>query len=502
MSQFQRRLFFAAAAGILSWLPALQAQAQEPTRVAGRVTSVAGAPISSATVFLEGMGIGAQTNDDGRYVLSVPAARATGQTVAVAIRRIGFQAASKPVVLTAGTSQTVDFTLSEASVKLSEVVVTGAGTVSTVEKLGNAISSVKAEAIERSNETNVVAALAAQAPGVQVTSTSGEPGASAYIQIRGSSTIQGTGQPLFVVDGTPIDNSSISTGTTGSYVSGTVSTNRAADINPADIESIQILKGAAAAAIYGARAAQGVVLITTKSGRPGKTHYSLRSTYTVDEVTQGPAMQRTYGQGYDGNAAVCAEAGCSLTRYTWGAELPAGTPTYDHFAELFRAGHLFDNTLTISGGTEKTTFYLSGGRSAQQGTIVGPNNQYDKTSVRLKGTFAVNDRLHLGGNVAYTDARGNFTQKGSNVSGLLLGALRTSPEFNSREWIDPATGLHRSYRYPQPLASSIDESRGYDNPFFTAYMNPATSNVGHTMGSVNADYIPFGWLTIDCSFTT
>ena len=504
-SLHQRRLFFAVAAGLLTTLPAFRAFAQDPVaRVTGRVTGEAGQPLAAASVFLQGTTIGAQTNPDGQYTVLVPAAHLPAAPATLAVRRLGYKAASKPVTLVVGQTATVDFALETASVQLSTVVVTGAGTVTTQEKLGNAISTVKGEELTRSHETNVVNALAAKAPGVQVTSQSGDPGASAHIEIRGASTIQGSGQPLFVIDGVPVDNTTLST---GDLTASTVATNRIADINPADIESMEILKGAAAAAIYGARAAQGVVLITTKTGHAGKTQYSLRSTYSVDQVTQGPSLQRRFGQGIEDTdptsdtygqyfSGVCGGPGCRLTNFTWGAPLAAGTPTYDHFAELFRAGHLLDNTLTISGGNERSTFYLSAGRSGQTGVFDGPNNYYDKTMVRLKGSLAVNDRLRLGGNVAYTDARGAFTQKGSNVSGLMLGALRTPPEFDQKIWLDPATGLHRSYRYPQPLATSTDDTRGYDNPFFVLNENPATSTVGHTTGNVSADWTALPWLTV------
>jgi TonB-linked SusC/RagA family outer membrane protein len=487
-----------AVAGALASL-AGQAAAQDPARISGRVTSQDGSAVPAATVFIQSLNMGAQTQDDGRYTLSVPGARAQGPAV-ITVRRIGFKPATQTITLAPGAVIAQDFVLEATSVQLAEVVVTGAGTTSTREKLGNTINSVKAEEIVRSNEANVVNALAAKAPNVEVQSSSGEPGAGSYIRIRGASTIEGTGQPLFVVDGTPIDNSTVAT---GSYVASTVATNRAADINPADIESIEILKGAAAAAIYGARAAQGVVLITTKSGKAGETRYSLRSSYSWDDVTQGPALQRTFGLGsQDVNgipqSAVCDGPGCVMTSNTWGPALPAGTPTYDHWGELFRTGHTFDNTLTISGGSEKTTFFLSAGRSDQDGVMVGPNNWYDRTTVRVKGTHALTDRFHIGGNVSYVDARGAFIQKGSNVNGFLFGGLRAPPEFDNRQWRDPVSGLHRSYRYPQPLpdGTDLEVSRGSDNPFFTAYENPATSDVGRVFGNVNADYSPLDWLTV------
>jgi TonB-dependent SusC/RagA subfamily outer membrane receptor len=250
----------------------------------------------------------AQTAADGRYQLTVPAARVTGQQVSLGVRAIGFRNTSTLITLTGG-SLTQDFTLAANPLRLGEVVVTGSGTSTTVEKLGNTINSVKSEDVRKSNEANIVNALAAKAPGVEVTSQSGDPGAGSSIIIRGLKTIQGDGQPLFVIDGQPIDNSTLKTGDFAD--AGTAYSNRAADINPNDIESIEILKGAAASAIYGARAAQGVVLITTKSGRAGQTRYNFRSSFGFDDVNKSIPLQRSYGRGQEGSAALaaCADTG-------------------------------------------------------------------------------------------------------------------------------------------------------------------------------------------------
>src|SRR5205823_5215242 len=132
------------------------------------------------------------------------------------------------------------------------------------------------------------------------------------------------------------------------FLGGTASPNRASDLNPNDVANIEILKGAADAAVYGARAGQGVVLITTKAGAPGPTHYSLRSTTTLDDVNKTIPLQTTFGQGSAGVAATCGGRGCRPTSLSWGPRLAAGTPVYDHFGELFHSGSSLDNDLTIS----------------------------------------------------------------------------------------------------------------------------------------------------------
>ena len=496
---------FALAVAMLT-LVAGSALAQQGTTISGRVTNEAGAPIPSANVYIPTLNLGTQTDAEGRYSFSVPAARVRGQTVELTARLLGFTLRSFPITLTPG-EITRDFALGSNPFQLGEVVVTGAGTSTQVQKLGNVRNNVDSASIARSNEPNIVNAIAGKAPNVEVQSQSGEPGASSFVRIRGAKTIRGTGQPLFVVDGQPIDNSTI---TTNGSTQSTVASNRASDINPNDIESIEILKGAAAAAIYGARAGQGVVLITTKSGHPGATKYSLRSVVSADKVNRGIPLQTIYGQGSctrdaitgecipgQGTFRPCTREGCRLTSGSWGPKLAAGTPIFDHFNELFHTGSTVDNTLMVSGGNDRTTFYLSGSHLGQNGTIVGPNNSYKRTSFRLKGTHRVTDRFNVGGNITYVDDRGEFIQKGSNLSGLLLGALRTPPEFDNRQYLDSVYGLHRSYRYPRPAATSQSNpvTRGYDNPFFVINRDVNNGQVGRTIGNVTLEYSAADWLT-------
>ena len=466
--------------------------------ISGRVVGASGEPLPSASVFIQGYGVGSTTDADGRYTIQVPSARVNGQTVTLTARRIGYTGQNAQVLLTAG-NITRDFNLALNPFQLGEVVVTGAGTTSSAEKLGNVRNSVDSTLIRKSNETNIVNALAAKAPNVVVSSQSGEPGASSYIQIRGNRTIQSTGQPLFVVDGVPIDNDTYST---TANTGGTVTTNRSSDVNPNDIESVEILKGSAAAAIYGSAAGQGVVMITTKSGHAGATRYSFQGNYSTDKVTHAVPLQTTYGQGFGGAGVTCVARGCRVGSTSWGPKLAAGTPIYDHFGELFRTGLTADNTLTASGGNDRTLFYVSGTRTNQRGIVKGPSSFYDRTSVRLKASHRLTDRFNVGGSVSYVDDRGAFIQKGSNLSGLLLGALRTPPEFNNQNWLDTVvTGgaaLHRSYRYPRPTATSESNpvGRGYDNPFFVLNRDVATGAVGRTFGNINADYSPNDWFTI------
>ena len=503
MLLFVRRVVLAAV-GVVLVLPA-RAAAQEPVTITGRVTSDAGVPLALADISIPSIGVGGLSNEDGRYTILVPGARVTAQSVTLTARRLGFKAQSVQISLVAG-GVTQDFVLAANPLQLGEIVVTGAGTVTEVEKLGNVRNAVSTELIERSNEANVVAALAGKAPNVEVTSSSGEPGASSYIRIRGLRTIQGSTQPLLVVDGLPIDNSSFSTSNfnpldelgTGE-ISGTTQNNRAVDLNTADIESVEILKGAAASAIYGARAGQGVVLITTKRGQPGRTRYSLKTSLSVDDIARTYPLQRRYGQGRFGASALpCDDISKATCLRSWGPDLDLiGAPAFDHANEAYTTGWESENNLSISGGTDRTTFYLSGAFLRHRGVFVGPNNEFERSTLRLNASHRVTDALKLDANMAYADSRGQFVLRGNNVNGLQLGLLRTPPDFNSLPYLDPVTGFHRSYRLQNPAPTDCCGSRGFDNPFFALYENVNTASVGRIFGNITAEYLATPWLRLN-----
>ncbi|MEO8635937.1 MAG: SusC/RagA family TonB-linked outer membrane protein [Gemmatimonadales bacterium] len=476
--------------------------AQQGMTLTGRVTSADGEALVQASVIIERLGVGTTTRSDGRYQLTLPAARLTGDTVTVVARLIGYKPQTTRLVLVAGTEER-SFALAANPLQLGEIVVTGVGTVTEVEKLGHVRSYVDSSAIVGSGEQNLINALAAKAPGVTVTSSSGDPGASAYIQVRGLTTISAAdGQPLMVVDGVPMDNSiSYNNPISGGPNSSASPSNRAIDLNPDDIESVEILKGAASSAIYGSRAGQGVILINTKRGRPGPTRYSLRSSFSVDQAGRLPEFQRKYGLGSGGVAPACVSGAALNCRVgfaqagSWGPALAAGTPTFDHSDEMFQDGHQTDNYLTVSGGSDRTTFFLSGGYNRQRGIVVGPNSEYRRIAVRFNGSHRITDELKVDANIGYTDGHGGTVTTRNSTDGLLLGAWRTPPDFNNRPYLDPVTGLHRSFRFPNPGPGSEQASRSYDNPFFVANESFGNSDVSRVVGGITTDYAATGWLT-------
>ena len=476
------------------------ALAQSGTTVSGRVSNDAGGPLAGASVFIPSLNVGSQTNDAGLYTFVVAGARATGQTVTLTARIIGFNPKSVQITLTSGHDVTANLTLGVSALRLGEVIVTGAGTSTTRERLTSTINTVDSSMVRRAIQPqNIVSALAAMAPNVVVRTQSGEPGASAYIQIRGASSVTGPNQPLFVVDGQPIDNSTNITNY-GSSGPQSVTTNRASDINPSDIESIQILKGGAAAAIYGARAANGVILITTKRGRSGPTRYTFSSTNAFDTPRLPRMLQTAYGQGNNEvSPAPCVTVNCALPSTSWGAPLASGTKTYDHQAEIFDTGITSDNNLQVSGGNDVTTVFASGGLNAQNGYFKGPNNKYNRATVRLKGTQQVNSKLNVGANLSYIDDRGMNVQSGSNTSGVALGALRTPAAYNNLDTYT-AAGVQRPYRFPNPgSAYALAHAAYYDNPFFILN-NPGNRNeLGRSISNVNADWTATNWLDVKYS---
>jgi TonB-linked SusC/RagA family outer membrane protein len=506
MGSALRRLVASGAAVAL--LPAWLA-AQEAAVISGAVTGENGRRLAGASVSVQQLGLGATTRDDGRYTILVPAARVSGQQVTLTARAINYKPQSVTVTLSEG-QVTQDFTLAPNPLDLGEIVVTGAGTTTEVEKLGTVRDKVVAEQIVNSAEQNLVNALAAKAPNVQVFSSAGDPGASSYIQIRGLTTIQaGDGQPLFVVDGVPVDNNTDYANPAQQALNSNsiFPQNNLLNINPSDIENVEVLKGASSGAIYGSRAGQGVVLITTKKGRPGQTRYSLRSSWSLDQHTQLPELQRRYGLGLGGVPTACqpgpnspepdpTRLNCAAQGASYGPEIAAGTPTYDHAGEIFQDGYTTDNALNVSGGNDRTTFFLSGAYNYNRGIVVGANNRYQRVSVRFNGSHRVTDNLTVGGNVSYVDGSGGFVAARNNTAGLTLGAWRTTPTFNNLPYFDPIFGLHRSYRFPNPGPGSETGSRIYDNPFFTANENPNTADIGRTFGGINLDWSPTSWLKI------
>jgi TonB-linked SusC/RagA family outer membrane protein len=435
---------------------------------------------------------------DGNYSIVIPAGRfQVGQALTASAQMIGYASTTAEVRLTSGGTFQLNFTLPPDPLRLEEIVVTGAGTMARAERLGTQRAAVDAAEVVRANVPNVVQALAGKVPNVMTNQQSGDAGSSTSIQIRGTKTITGTSQPLIVVDGVPINNATRITGPT--VLAGAVSPNRAADINPDDIESIEVLKGAAATSIYGASAGSaGAILITTKRGRSGQTRFTLRSTFQADEPVRFMPMQLRYGVGTAGNSTACTAVNCAITAgfFSWGPELPSGTPTYDHAREIYETGKVWDNTLSMSGGNDRTTFYVSAGTLNHNGFIFSDRDYFDRQSFRFNGSHGITDELTVGASGSYVQTNGNGIGRGNNLSGI-LGAMRQPPEFNAKQYLDPASGLHRSWRFPNPGPTAFTTNRGFDNPFYAIAESQNSAETGRFFGNVNLNYTPLTWLSLN-----
>jgi TonB-linked SusC/RagA family outer membrane protein len=454
---------------------------QEGTVITGTVTDAeTGDALPGANVFIDALNLGAAADADGTYRIVVPARLARGQDVQILTRFIGYRSAEATFTLSPGLI-TQEFSLETDVLGLDEVVVTGRGQITSKEKFGVSFSKVENEEITRAGYSNIVSAVAGKAANVEITNSSGEPGAAAYIRVRGANTLQGDSQPLIVVDGTPVSNDEAIPSTDIFFRLGaTTPTNRAYDINPEDIEKIEILKGAAGTAIYGSRAANGVVLITTKSGVAGQFRGRYRVSYTTEEVNKMPKLQTSFGQGFDGEYALNSP-------FSWGPKLDTipGVEIFDHTKDIFDTGELLEQSLTFSGGNDRLTYYLSASLSDHDGYIKGPNNFYDRRTARVKATYHLTEAIAVTGNLFYANADGAYVQKGSNISGLLLGSMRTPPDFDNRDYLTEE-GWHRSYRNQNPTSES--GARGYDNPFWTANAVKNQTEVDRVMGNFNVNW--------------
>ncbi|WP_262152649.1 SusC/RagA family TonB-linked outer membrane protein [Chryseobacterium foetidum] len=429
---------------------------------------------------------------------------------------------------------TVSDTISTSNI--DEVVITALGLKGERDKFASSASTVKGPAVAQSGETGILTGLSAKASGVLITRNGGDPGAGAYIQIRGQNTINGNAQPLFIIDGMPVSNSSDKTGS--SLSNGIVQQSRINDLNPNDIERVEVLKGASAAALWGTRAANGVIIITTKKGKntSGKINISLKSTVSFDRVNKMHPLQTTYGQGSNGlyiqgdrlsfGDLIAARPGGSdfyITDpsnplYQGYVTFADGTVRYaiapgtadrknggknsrevfDHSKDAFRTGHFIENNLTVDGGNEKSNFLLGFSNLNQEG-VIKSFSDYDRQTARLNASQKFNDWFKASANVNYIKSSSSRVQEGDNVDGLLLSSLRTSPDFDNARYegtyTDPTGQIfpnaHVSYRNPL----GIDKKTTYANPFWNIVNNKNTSKVDRILGTMQIDITPLKWLS-------
>ncbi|MGF1676937.1 MAG: SusC/RagA family TonB-linked outer membrane protein [Rivularia sp. (in: cyanobacteria)] len=467
--------------------------------VSGKVTDAAGDAVIGASVFVkEAPGVGTITDVDGMYQLNVPS---NGNTLVFSYT--GFETFESAI-----TGGSVNVTMQEGKL-LDEVVVTAIGISRSEKTLGYAVQSLDNEKIEKAGTTGVLNSLTGKVAGVQITNTSGAAGASSNVLIRGAASLTGNNQPLYVVDGVPINGSQTNT---GSALSGVANSDRTIDVNPDDIESISILKGGAATALYGMRAANGVIMINTKSGKKGKVRIDFNSSIAIDQVNKLPEMQNIYAQGIGGNLNLGTSAvfGPKLSDLAYdpnnktrdypegqlglASAISGGTPARAYDPSLFfNNGYAYNNNVSIAGGTDKSEFFFSFGNLSQTGVV--PNNTFNRTSASLRGAYNITDKLKISARVAYTKSGGTRIQQGSNTSGVMLGLLRMPANFDIFGGVsDPSTDKSA---YENPDGTQRNAYRGgiYDNPLWTAYNNPFTDDVNRIISWAQVDYKFNDWIS-------
>jgi len=519
-----KRLIQSLAIGFaLLLLPDL-AWAQQGTIRGTVIEAGTGEALPGATVQIPAEDVGTATDSEGQFSLRI----ASGE-YELRVSFVGYQEQTRTVSVNAGSTTQVRVELQPSQAELEEVVVTALGQERQQDELGASQSTIEGASIEESGDSQVIQSLAGKAAGLNISNTGGDPGAGANIVIRGRNTIQGDNQPLIVVDGVPISNE-----TFGEGVAGVTQQSRLNDLNPADIESLEVLKGAAAAGLWGSQAQNGVIVIETKSGGfDSDTQVSFESKLSAEVQSRSVDLQEKYGRGFFGFFEFTPTAG-----FSWGDRIanreggedefvgdlvavgdqtgreygiiPDGGPgnphggknsreTFDHSEDLFDTGLRTQNTLTISGGGENTRYYLSGSFTGNDGILPG-NSNYQRTTLRLNADRNVTDELTVSGNAYFVRSASDRVQDGSNVSGLLLSGYRTPPDYRNDDYTvtvfpegrdGPAIeDLHRAYRSP----GIGSEGPVYDNPLWTANKVTNTTVLNRTQGNVEANYEPLDWL--------
>ncbi|MEO5999948.1 MAG: SusC/RagA family TonB-linked outer membrane protein [Chitinophagaceae bacterium] len=464
-----------------------QLTAQTKT-VKGKLSDQNGNPIPNASVTIKGLKAGTTTDLDGNFTLAVPPSAKT-----LIFSSVNF--ASKEMNIADRTDFNIQ--LQPSANDLKEVVVTSLGITRDKRSLGYATQTIKGDAIANKGAVNVVSALQGKVSGVNITGASGSAGASVNINIRGITSFTGSNQPLFVIDGIPISNDVDRTnGGPNGTLGDNQPSNRALDIDPNSIESINILKGPAASVLYGSRAAAGAVIITTKKGSSakGKVELVLISSYSQQHVTGLQEVQNDYGEGLAGvyNPASTSSWGPKFgsTPTVANGLLVGGVPVdyraYPHnINDFFENAPIRENSATVNGGDAMQNFTISIANLNQKGIL--PNTVLKRTNLRFGANTTIG-KVKLGGTITFTNTvnSGVLGGNGASALGTLAGFTRS---------ID-LTSYKVNGTYKNPDGSNNFPIAGVENPYFGAFENPIKSNLYRFTGSVTAGYDITSWLNI------
>lgn len=462
-------------------LKAAMAQAQ----ISGKVLSADdGQPLPGVTVKIKGNSVGTQTNLLGSYTVKA----STGQTLVFSY--LGF--VTQEIVV--GTAPVIDVKLTSSAESLNEVVVTALNQNVKKRSLGTSQQTVKGTDIANTQRENFINALQGRVAGVEVNSSSGVPGASTSITIRGVSSISGSNQPLFVIDGLPVDNKTINSNVFVSDAPGGVAafsnrgidfTNRGSDINPEDIESLVVLKGPEAAALYGIDAANGAIVITTRRGKAGESKIDYSNSFRVEVLRKKPEIQTLYGLGTNGVGNTLSSLSGGYEYF--GPEYPADTKFYDNVGNFFQTGFTQKHNLSISGGTEKNTYRISTSYTDQNGVV--PNSSYKRLNISSATQSNVNKWLKADLIMSYDYATNNQPLKGG--AGPLISLLDWPRTDDAQNYLT-AAGTRRKLGYVTNTGSIGDTE--LDNPFFSVNKNNNSSKTNRFITNIGLLITPFKWL--------
>lgn len=388
--------------------------------------------------------------------------------------------------VTIGDNASVSIRLSNSTGQLEDVVVTAYGVRKEKKRLPYSVTEIPGEDIAQTRRDNFINSLAGRVPGATVTSTSGLPGSSSTIVLRGATSIGGNNQPLFVVDGVPYDNQTLNQenliGASNPNGLGFANRNadygnRAMDINPDDIETVTILKGPEATALYGSQGAAGVVLITTKKGKAGKGTITYDNNFGFSKLYRFPEIQSTYGRGTSG-------FNDNTVGTFFGEKYPEGRAFYDNFDAFFKTGIQQQHSMSFEGGSQGTTLRLSGSYLTNDGVV--PSSAFNRSTIRLNATTKLTSKLSASGSATYINTA---TDKVSKGNGSYLTTLMLWPKDNDvRDYLN-SNGTRK-------LLRSTSLTGEFDNPFWDVNKNESEDKTNRFTGNINLTYDPVTWLTL------
>jgi TonB-linked SusC/RagA family outer membrane protein len=462
-------------------------QAQERTVTGTIVSEDNKTPLGGVTVRVKGTRRIVTTDANGKFSIKLNA----GETLQVSY--VGYETADiKP-----GEGGTVGVSLKTADNTLGEVVVTAMDQKRNPRELGFSVQKVGGDEVKETQRDNFLNSLQGRVSGLTINPTSGLAGASSSIVLRGFNSMALDNQPLFVIDGVVTDNSTLNQTSNGNSGLGLVETssrnvnetsnrqgdytNRIADINPNDIESITVLKGPEATALYGSQASSGAIIITTKKGKAdGKFNINYDNSFRLSKLTRFPEVQNVYGNGTNGVA--------SSTFTTFGPKHAPGTKLYDNVDNFFETAFAQTHNLSVDYGKKNVTFRLSGSFLDQSGTV--PQNKFRRANLRLTNTTKIGKFLELIPSVTYINSTNDKPLRGQN--GYMLNLLIWPSQFDVTDW--------QTEDGSKKLLLASTPNGEIDNPFFSVNRNKSRDVTDRYIGTLGVNLTPFSWLTLSGRF--